>query len=142
MQKILRIYLEYTESPSDLLDELACKILPQVYEFVEHICCIRSEAVPCYYVYTLGIWQFFYFSPVPVIELPRKLRSSDLDVMLHKVMLMLTLLEVLMRPLVLLFRGFLGHFRYCNTLKLELAFSPTRGIMRRNVSCLLKDYIL
>ncbi|XVF81614.1 hypothetical protein PTKIN_Ptkin15bG0169300 [Pterospermum kingtungense] len=30
VQKILRIYLEYTESTSDLLDELACKILPQV----------------------------------------------------------------------------------------------------------------
>ncbi|OMO97001.1 hypothetical protein CCACVL1_04714 [Corchorus capsularis] len=30
VQKILRIYLEYTESTSDLLDELACRILPQV----------------------------------------------------------------------------------------------------------------
>ncbi|XVF20995.1 hypothetical protein REPUB_Repub12eG0052600 [Reevesia pubescens] len=30
IQKILRIYLEYSESTSDLLDELACTILPQV----------------------------------------------------------------------------------------------------------------
>ncbi|KAE8685890.1 putative UDP-glucosyl transferase 71C4 [Hibiscus syriacus] len=30
VQKILRAYLEYSESTSDLLDELACSILPQV----------------------------------------------------------------------------------------------------------------
>ncbi|XP_017979142.1 PREDICTED: Fanconi anemia group D2 protein isoform X5 [Theobroma cacao] len=30
VQKILRIHLEYTESTADLLDELACTILPQV----------------------------------------------------------------------------------------------------------------
>lgn len=30
VQKVLRIFLEYSESTSDLLDELACSILPQV----------------------------------------------------------------------------------------------------------------
>lgn len=33
IQKILQIYLKYSESTSDLLDELACKVLPQVVEF-------------------------------------------------------------------------------------------------------------
>lgn len=33
VQKVLRIFLEYSESTSDLLDELACSILPQVCDF-------------------------------------------------------------------------------------------------------------
>lgn len=31
VQKILRIYLEYSLSTTDLLNELACSILPQVH---------------------------------------------------------------------------------------------------------------
>lgn len=36
IQKMLHIYLENSESTSDLLDELACNILPQVLEFVPY----------------------------------------------------------------------------------------------------------
>jgi hypothetical protein len=36
VQKVLHIYLENSDSPSDLLDELACSILPQVLEFVQY----------------------------------------------------------------------------------------------------------
>lgn len=32
IQKILQIYLKYSESTSDLLNELACTVLPQVYK--------------------------------------------------------------------------------------------------------------
>ena len=34
MQKILQVYLENSESTSDLLHELACSILPQVLNFL------------------------------------------------------------------------------------------------------------
>lgn len=36
IQKMLHIYLENSELTSDLLDELACSILPQVLEFVPY----------------------------------------------------------------------------------------------------------
>ncbi|XVE78448.1 hypothetical protein DITRI_Ditri13aG0146000 [Diplodiscus trichospermus] len=61
VQKILRIYLEYTESTSDLLDELACTILPQGFGSLSmcHLCPSNRIAFPSY----------------------RKLRAGDLDVM-------------------------------------------------------------
>lgn len=34
VQKILHIYLRNNDSTSDALNELACSILPQVYEFL------------------------------------------------------------------------------------------------------------
>lgn len=42
VQKVLRIFLEYSESTSDLLDELACSILPQVCDFHEDTSALRT----------------------------------------------------------------------------------------------------
>lgn len=47
VQNILRIYLETSGSTSDLLDELACTILPQVHGkmFLWALLCMKFDAI-------------------------------------------------------------------------------------------------
>lgn len=70
VQRILRIYLDSSNSTSDLLDKLACSILPQVPEFLFYffLCSLGffrvlvDDIFPYFFFQLLWIWELFFES--------------------------------------------------------------------------------